>query len=57
MFLAKNQQKFCVLAKINDTFNYILKILISGGAELLFGKVKKHNVVLPEAEKPCKFAF
>ena len=41
------------LAKNNDIFNYILKILISGGAELLFGKVKKHNVVLPEAEKPC----
>ena len=43
------------LAKNSDIFNYILKILISGGAELLFGKVKKHNVVLPEAEKPCKF--
>ncbi|XP_028407718.1 ubiquitin-related modifier 1-like [Dendronephthya gigantea] len=24
----------------------------SGGAELLFGKVKKHNVILQESEKP-----
>lgn len=26
----------------------------SGGAELLFDKVKKHNVELPASEKKCK---
>lgn len=28
--------------------------MFSGGAELLFDKVKKHNVELPASEKKCK---
>ncbi|KDQ84870.1 hypothetical protein L798_07427 [Zootermopsis nevadensis] len=26
-----------------------------GGAELLFNRVKKHDVILPALEEPCKF--
>ena len=29
-----------------------ISLEFSGGAELLFGKVKKHNVILPDANKP-----
>ena len=28
---------------------------VSGGAELLFDKVKKHDVELPASETKCKF--
>ena len=28
--------------------------MCSGGAELLFDNIKKHNVTLPDKEKPCK---
>ncbi|CAB3988966.1 Ubiquitin-related modifier 1 [Paramuricea clavata] len=37
-----------------------ISLEFSGGAELLFGKVKKHNVVLQETDKPWtirKFLF
>jgi hypothetical protein len=48
-----------ILYIFEETVNYFTnfsQISNSGGAELLFGKVKKHNVSLPDASKPCKFA-
>ena len=35
-------------------FSDIYLFLFSGGAELLFDKVKKHQVQLPKEENPCK---
>ena len=37
-------------------FNELAFIIwVSGGAELLFDKVKKHDVELPASETKCKF--
>ena len=35
----------------------LVLFLFSGGAELLFDKVKKHEITLPSAEKICEYIF
>lgn len=44
----------CDLSKLNDKYICVFCVFFSGGAELLFNKVKKHDVSLPKGTNPCK---
>lgn len=59
----------CFLASLSCSFysncpkfEFIYSIKVSkthfrGGAELLFGKTKKHDLILPQKSEPCKLIF
>ena len=39
--------------KSDELFTTVFSLWFSGGAELLFNKVKEHEVLLPKNENPC----